>query len=183
MSRTPHLALLRGINVGGKNIIAKEDLKQCFEDLGFADVSTYIQSGNILFRSTAAPIRQMTAAIEAGLSKRFSYDAQAVVWSRTKYRKAMRSIPEGWGTDESRKHNALFTIGRLTSSGFVSQLVDPKADFETVTAVPGVVFWSVSKENQGRSAYARLVKNSVYSQVTIRNHNTFLKLGALLDEY
>ena len=45
------LALLRGINVGGKNIIAKDDLRQCFEDLGFESVRTYIQSGNILFRA------------------------------------------------------------------------------------------------------------------------------------
>ena len=44
------LALLRGINVGGKNVISMEELRQCFEDLGFRSVRTYIQSGNILFR-------------------------------------------------------------------------------------------------------------------------------------
>lgn len=46
---TRYLALLRGINVGGKNIIKMADLKACFESLGFADVVTYIQSGNVLF--------------------------------------------------------------------------------------------------------------------------------------
>ena len=76
---TRYLALLRGINVGGKNIIAKDDLRQCFEDLGYANVRTYIQSGNILFRSNLTSIKVVTAAVETQLSERFSYEAQAVV--------------------------------------------------------------------------------------------------------
>jgi uncharacterized protein (DUF1697 family) len=51
MSIVQYLALLRGINVGGKNIIKMADLKACFESLGFSDVVTYIQSGNVLFKS------------------------------------------------------------------------------------------------------------------------------------
>lgn len=78
------LALLRGINVGGKNIIAKDDLRRCFEDMGFTSVRTYIQSGNVLFRSDQTSIKQQTTAIEAGLSDRFSYEGQAVVLSHRK---------------------------------------------------------------------------------------------------
>ncbi|NCP46313.1 MAG: DUF1697 domain-containing protein, partial [Flavobacteriales bacterium] len=46
-----YLALLRGINVGGNNIIKMVDLKACFEKMGFTDVKTYIQSGNVIFTS------------------------------------------------------------------------------------------------------------------------------------
>ncbi len=46
-----YLALLRGINVGGKNIIKMADLKRVFESIGLCDVKTYIQSGNVLFKS------------------------------------------------------------------------------------------------------------------------------------
>lgn len=48
---TIYIALLRGINVGGKNIIKMADLKQMFEAMGFCEVKTYIQSGNVLFKS------------------------------------------------------------------------------------------------------------------------------------
>ena len=48
MANTQYLALLRGINVGGNNIIKMADLKACFENMGFTEVVTYIQSGNVL---------------------------------------------------------------------------------------------------------------------------------------
>ena len=75
------LALLRGINVGGKNVITKSELKRCFEELGFGGVRTYIQSGNILFRAGETSVKTLTRAIEKELSARFSYAAQAVVLS------------------------------------------------------------------------------------------------------
>jgi len=66
-------AILRGINVGGKNVIAKDDLRLCFENLGFTNVRTYIQSGKFLFRSEETSAKKLTEVIEAGLSDRFSY--------------------------------------------------------------------------------------------------------------
>ena len=60
------LALLRGINVGGKNIIAKADLRQCFEELGLTNVRTYIQSGNVLFRCDEKSVDELTATLQAG---------------------------------------------------------------------------------------------------------------------
>jgi uncharacterized protein (DUF1697 family) len=51
---TRYVALLHGINVGGKNLIRMTDLRACFERLGFADVATYIQSGNVVFGATGA---------------------------------------------------------------------------------------------------------------------------------
>ena len=72
------VALLRGINVGGKNLILKEELRQFFEDLGFKRIRTYIQSGNILFQSDKTSSEELTQTIEKGLSARFSYAARAV---------------------------------------------------------------------------------------------------------
>jgi uncharacterized protein (DUF1697 family) len=54
-----YLALLRGINVGGNNIIKMVDLKACFEKMGFLDVSTYIQSGNVLFSSPETSLTKL----------------------------------------------------------------------------------------------------------------------------
>lgn len=176
------LALLRGINVGGKNIIAKEDLRQCFEDLGFTNVRTYIQSGNILFRSKRTGVKELTAMVEDGLSKRFDYEAQAVVLSHRKYQAAVDAAPAGWGTDDDCKHNALFTLHTTTPAKILAGLPEPKEKIECVTAGPGVIFWSIRKEHQTKTTLMRLPKHSAYQEVTVRNHNTVLKLLDLFAE-
>lgn len=176
------LALLRGINVGGKNIISKAALRQCFEDIGLTNVRTYIQSGNILFGSEETRISELTSLIEAGLSKRFSYQAQAVVLSRRKYKSALAAAPVGWGADPEQKHNAMFLLGGTSAKKVLSQLPSPKPEIETVTAAPGVIFWSVSKAQQTKTTLMRLAKEPVYQQMTVRNHNTVLRLGEMFDE-
>lgn len=179
---TQFVALLRGINVGGNNIIAKDDLRGCFKDLGFSGVRTYIQSGNILFYATESSVKKLTSAIEAGLSKRFDYDAQAVVLSQAKYKSAVRAAPAAWGKDDNCKHNALFTLSSTTPKRVLATLDEPKADIETVTTAPGVIFWSASKEAITRTTMMKLAKNSVYRQVTVRNANTVFKLQELLEQ-
>lgn len=177
-----YLALLRGINVGGNNIIPKDDLRSCFEALGFERVRTYIQSGNVLFRSDETNVGDLTAAIEGALSSRFSYPAQAVVLSRRRYASAVRAAPEGWGTDDSMRHNALFTLRGITPRRVLSQLPEPKAEIEAVAVGTGVLFWSAAKAHVTRATMSRLPGSPVYRHVTIRNHNTVYKLLELFDE-
>jgi len=64
MAENQYLTLLRGINVGGNNIIKMTDLKSCFENMGFTSVSTYIQSGNVIFKSDEKDNTRLTNKIE-----------------------------------------------------------------------------------------------------------------------
>lgn len=184
MAKAPprFLALLRGINVGGKNVIAKDALRRCFEEIGLSGVRTYIQSGNILFRSDRTRVEELTEAIEHGLSDRFSYAARAVVLSHGSYRSAVRAAPAAWGHDDAQRHNALFTLAGITPKRAIAQLASPRADVETVTAGPGVIFWSVSRKRATRSTWIKLPASPVYQQVTARNHNTVFKLLELFEE-
>jgi len=176
---TRYLALLRGIIVGGNNVIAKEDLKQCFEDLGCENVRTYIQSGNILFRNTSKSIRKLTGLIEKGLSQRFDYAARAVVMSAAQYSAAIAASPDKWGQADDQKHNALFTLSDITPEQVVSQLPPAKPNIETVGVGPGVVFSSVSKKHLSKTTMMVLSKSSTYKLLTVRNHNTVFKLQEL----
>lgn len=174
--QSAYLALLRGINVGGKNLIAKEDLRRCFEALGFDGVRTYIQSGNVLFRSTETSVKNLTTLVEAGLADRFNYQAQAAVLSHSKYKSAVAAAPEDWGQDPAQKHNALFTLSSVTPKQVLAQLPAPQAEFETVTVGPGVIFWSASTKHLTRTTMPQLAKSPLYRQLTVRNHNTVFKL-------
>ena len=117
-----YVALLRGINVGGNNIIAKDDLRRCFEEMGFSRVRTYIQSGNIVFRAAEGETDQLTARVEAGLSERFSYAARAVVLSYADYRAVLAAAPDAWGEDAAYRHNALFTLAGTTPDEVLASL-------------------------------------------------------------
>ena len=74
-----YVALLRGINVGGKSIIRMADLRECAEALGLEDVSTYIASGNLLFRSRERSAARLEAALEQALQRRFALPVRIVV--------------------------------------------------------------------------------------------------------
>ncbi len=76
-----YVALLRGINVGGSNLIRMAALKACFEAEGFGDVATYIQSGNVLFTAGRANQQALTGQIEKALSRSFAYQSRVVVRS------------------------------------------------------------------------------------------------------
>ena len=176
------LALLRGLNVGGQNVIGRDDLIRCFEDLGFDGVRTHIQSGNVLFRSSESRVAALTSAIEARLSERLSNRVRAVVFTRARYRAAVAAAPDEWGRNDERKHNAAFTLRGVTPGRVIEQLPVPKEDIETVAAGPGVIFWSISKRHQTRTTWMKLAAAPVYRKLTVRNHRTVLRLRELLEE-
>src|SRR6478752_8514483 len=74
-----YLALLRGINVGGKNKLPMKDLASLVEAAGGTDVSTFIQSGNVLFNASAAAYEQLGPRLRAGIAKKFGYDIPVVL--------------------------------------------------------------------------------------------------------
>ncbi len=178
----PFLALLRGINVGGQNVISKAELVRCFEDLGYAGVRTYIQSGNVLFLAGETRVAELTRAIEKRLTERLGQSVRAVVFPRARYRAAVRAAPASWGRDDDRKHNALFTLRGTTPRRAVAQLPALKGDIESLAIGPGVVFWSISKEHQTRTTWMKVAASPVYQQVTVRNHRTVFRLLELLEE-
>src|SRR5512141_1230690 len=80
-----YVALLRGINVGGNNLIRMADLRACLEADGFDDVRTYIQSGNVVFTASGGPAT-LTERLERTLSAAFGYEATVAVRSARQFR-------------------------------------------------------------------------------------------------
>jgi uncharacterized protein (DUF1697 family) len=74
-----YLAILRGINVSGQKLIPMKELKTLFEALNFQHVSTYIQSGNVLFRAEAADVRALAAQIESSIQERYQFQVPVLI--------------------------------------------------------------------------------------------------------
>lgn len=178
-----YVVLLRGINVGGNNIIAKDDLKKCFEKCGFERVLTYIQSGNILFSTPEKKKASLQRAIQTALQSKMGKEIPVVVFSEEEYREAVEAAHAEWGQNSEQKHNALFFLNEEAKEHAAPLMEKSKSEYETLTVAPAALFWSVSKEHYGKSSYTQhLIKSPLYKQVTIRNANTTLKILELFEK-
>src|SRR5215510_10264952 len=102
------VALLRGVNVGGNNMISMSSLKKSFESMGFTDVATYINSGNIIFKSKEADARKLEGKLEKMLSKEYQLESRVVLRSLSEMEKIVASLPENWTPDRDWRYNVIF---------------------------------------------------------------------------
>ena len=177
-----YLALLRGINVGGKNIISKDELHQAFKTLGFSNILTYIQSGNILFRGKDLDPESHTKNIETLLSQRFHYNARAVVYSENKFKSIINEAPDNWGKDDKYRHCIFFLLGDVTPKEIMKHFGSSKKEVETITLGSKVIYSSVSKDRVAKSVLRKFPMTPAYQQVTVRNQNTVYKLSKLFED-
>lgn len=174
-----HVALLRGINVGGNNIIPMADLRACFTDLGFTDVVTYIQSGNVVFAATSADRKKLTAKIERGLSARFSYTARVVVVAAGQLAAVISQAPAGFGTDPATyRYDVLFVKEPMTAAEAFGQL-EPRAGVDEAHAGDHALYFRRLIAEAARSHLNRVITLPLYQHLTIRNWNTTTRLHAL----
>lgn len=176
-----YLALLRGINVGGKHIIKMAELKACFEDMGFADVSTFIQSGNVLFTTTKKNVGKLCNEIEKALSRKFQYASRIVLISQRQLAEVVKKAPRGFGTRPSLyRYDVIFLKPPLTAKEAMKSIpVNPKVD--QAFAGKEVLYFSRLTSKATQSRLSRIIQLLMYKSMTIRNWNTTSKLLALME--
>ncbi len=171
-----YIALLRGINVGGKNKVPMRDLKTCFEQAGFENVSTYINSGNVLF-DTAQPDTDAIAALcEKIVEQWFGFPVRTAVISAEELKDTLENAPEWWGMVPDVKHNALFCLAPYSSAEIMAEVGVTKPEYEQVAAYGSVIFWSAPVKTFSQTRWSKIVGTKVYRHVTIRNANTAMRL-------
>lgn len=174
-----YVALLRGINVGGKNVIRMADLRSCFLNLGFEEVSTYIQSGNVLFSSSQEDLHVLVQQIEKGLSATFHYTAAVVLLSQAHMHRVIVEAPDEFGRDASAyKYNVLFLREGILAHEAILE-IPAKEGVDRVWAGEGVLYFSQLKSRVTQSYLTRLIGQPLYRELTIRNWNTTRKLGEM----
>ena len=178
---TSYVALLRGINVGGKNLIKMPALKACFEEHGFDDVATYIQSGNVLFASPETRNAALTDRIEAMLAESFDYVPTVVVRSRKQMRAIVDGAPKGFGSRPAEyRYDVIFLKEPITAKKAIGEApTNPAVD--TAHAGTGVLYFSRLIAKATASRMGKIVASPIYPSVTIRNWNTTTKLLSLME--
>ena len=177
-----YVALLRGINVGGNNIIKMVDLKKTFEDLGFAQVKTYIQSGNVIFSSKNTTKIELITAIENSVSNKFNYHCRIVLLSKTEFSNQLMSAPADFGIDNEKYRYDVIFLKETTTTENALKDIKLRERIDEVFAGENVLFFRRRFIDLSKSKLTKIVSSPIYQHITIRNWKTSIKLLEMMNE-
>jgi uncharacterized protein (DUF1697 family) len=179
MSGMRYVALLRGINVGGKTLIKMADLRECVAALGYDDVSTFIASGNVLFGTAERDAAKLERDLERAIEKRFELPVAVVVRSRGELGRLVRAIPDPWIGDGSIRVNVAFLRRSLDGRRLAREL-EPREGVDELIGLKQALVWATRRDSLARSGMQKLIGGAAYKDLTVRNLNTTLKLYELV---
>lgn len=172
-----YIALLRGVNVGGRNMVPMAGLRELCTGLGWADVRTYVQSGNVVFRAAAAA-RTLETQLERALVRQFELSVAVIVRSAADWQSYVDANP--FEAESQREPNlVMLALAKRRPDADAVALLEARATGERI-ARTGDALWIHYANGAGRSKLTPgLLDRSVGSPVTTRNWRTVLKLREL----
>ncbi len=173
---TQYIALIRGINVGGKNAISMARLIEALLNKGFENVSSYINSGNIIFESQETDVTKLVTTFENILSAEFAVTTRVAVISVKEIHDSWQHAPEWWGQDSNSKHNAIFVIAPADAREVAVSVGEVNPEYEKIEVYNHVIFWSAPLDTFSRTRWSKIVGTNAYDKITIRNFNTTKRL-------
>lgn len=171
-----YVALLRGINVGGKNKVEMAVLRALFEAAGFTQVVTYLNTGNVVFEAAVKPDVE---ALQKRIAGAFGLNVPVLLLDANAICRIAESIPESWRNDDSQKSDVCYLFPEVDDATIVMK-VGCNADVETGLYVPGAFLWNIERKNYSRGSLPKVIGTKLYSSMTVRNVNTARKLAELV---
>ena len=172
-----YVALLRGVNVGAGARVPMKSLKALFEDLGFDDVATYLNSGNVAFDSELQG-PELTAMIEGALDRTFGQRVPVLVKASAEIAAIADSVPPEWASDEGQQTYVAYLLGDADRLGLVDEL-PVKRQFMSIFYTPGAIVWNIKRADYSRSQITKIAGHPSYGSMTTRNINTARRLASL----
>jgi len=165
-----YVALLRGVNAGKRRRVEMKKLKTLFESLGYANVSTYINSGNVIFDSSK---KQDVISEEIGscLKKNLGFEIQTLVKTEKQIKDIANAIPKEWHNDSAQRTDVAYLFESIDSSQTLDEL-PVKKEYLSIRYTPGAIYWNVDREHVIKSQLNKLIGHPLYQMMTVRNVNT-----------
>ena len=173
-----YIALLRGINISGKNKVSMAELKQEFERLVYAEVKTYLNSGNVIFSTDEANTIKTTSRIEEMIKNQFSLDIPVFVIPKEELEDILYHAPDWWG-DESKEiyDNLIFIMPPATFKDVYNEIGEPRKGLEKIKEYKETVFWSFSRKDYQKTNWrSKTASANIGCKLTIRTANTVRKI-------
>ena len=169
-----YIALFRGINVGGSHLLPMKDLKLLFEQNGCLDVRTYIQSGNVTFRSSMSDISRLTQLLTAAVSRNHGFEPHVVVLTRAQLQKAAAGNPYSEATKDPKSVHLFFLAERPRKPDLKAcEAIKTKTErFQ----LRGSILYLHAPEGFGTSRLAARAEKLLGVPATARNWRTVMTL-------
>ena len=171
-----YIALLRGINISGKNKISMSDLKDALID--YSDVNTYLNSGNIIFSAKETDPDFLAEQIHAVIKDEFNMDVPVVVLTQFSLKALLNLAPEWWGTDNKEIYdNLIFAIPPNNIESVADRIGAPSKGLEQICICGNCVFWSFDRKKYAKANWwKKSASPGIGEMITIRTANTIKKI-------
>ncbi|HHX66740.1 MAG: DUF1697 domain-containing protein [Miniphocaeibacter sp.] len=173
-----YTAFLRGVNISGRNEVSMADLKKEFEKLGFKEVKTYLNSGNVAFSSSEDDIFKLTRLIKTMIKSQFGFDIPVFTISKEDLEDILLHAPEWWGNDNKEIYdNLIFIMPPATFSDVFNENGEPKEGLEKISNYKEIIFWYFNRKNyQKTNWWSKTASTNISTKLTIRTANTVRKI-------
>lgn len=172
-----YIALLRGMNVGGHRIIKMTDLKLLFESLGFADVTTYIQSGNVIFSSSEK--NDLAETISEGIKELYGFEVPVLVKGISEVEAILAACP----FSEEKKKASFFTLlNRKPSEDLVKEISKLDYPDEEFFITENCVYFFSEKGYNEINCNNNFFEKKLKIAATTRNYRTLAGLLELVKQ-
>jgi uncharacterized protein (DUF1697 family) len=171
------IALFRGINVGGRNILPMKELVVLLKNLGLQSVKTYIQSGNAVFRCEPEQSVGLSTRIKSAVSERYGFEPEVLLLSLAELEEVVAANPFKEAESDPKTLHFYFLEARPESPD-MDTLNSLKQDSERFSLTPSV-FYLHAPNGIGRSKLAAKVEKPLGVAATARNWRSVCKIAAL----
>jgi uncharacterized protein (DUF1697 family) len=173
------IALYRGINVGGKNIVKMESLRAMHTRLGHQDVATYIQSGNVVFSATGSPAA-IAKKLATAFNEDFGFDARVMVVPESRWNVLIRGNPYSKHCAQNPKTVHVCVCEGDPDPKGLKALLEKTRGTERFETGPGVIYLH-SPDGMGNSKFAAGMEKASGVPITARNWTTMEALLSMLN--
>lgn len=178
MEQKRYIALLRGINISGKNKISMQELKANMIALGYSDVVTYLNSGNVIFSVQEDREMMLVSAIKAMIQERFGLDIPVFVILQEQLKALLSRAPDWWGTDDKEQYdNLIFVMPPAAAEQIREKIGEPTKELERIFIHENAIFWMFDRQKYAKANWwKKTAAPGIAEMITIRTANTLKKL-------
>ncbi|MGE6598153.1 DUF1697 domain-containing protein [Bacillus proteolyticus] len=176
---TIYIALLRGINVGGHNVVKMADLRKVFESIGLKKVKTYIQSGNVVFESEKG-MSFLKERIECEIKNVFDFNVPVMLRTKDEFINIIKTCPYEAGLLLEGESIHVAFLANVLSEEDSNQLFTIKSEIEDCHIEGKVVYLFFKKSIRNSKLMNQFQK--LHTPATVRNWRTVNKLKAIVED-
>ena len=176
-----YIALLRGVNISGKNRVPMPELKAGLAELGYGDVCTYLNSGNVVFTAPEAAGTVLAEQIRALIRAAFGLEIPVLVLAQQELQALLEQAPAWWGTPGAETyHNLIFVLPGACAGSIAETIGPPTEGLERIRLCGNAIFWSFDRKRYARANWWKKTAGAgVGELLTIRTANPLKKIAGM----